>query len=238
MNLQNTKMATTEPNLPPTRNPDVGKPATTRAKKSAVGKTSRISGAELVPDIKERSIRRGVDTSFLYWVGVTPSCPVEFIDLAGINFPKVNAALIPDPMRTGRTVRQGKIGSIVRLTEDKIQMMREKLPRTVVRFLNDDGAKEEPGTGQNIGDVAQRPRRGQLITIPTDADIAQRRKLGKPTRAYTPDLLRDVPAARFMFAVLCDDQDQPERGEHYPEPLEETGLEWPGELAELSAILS
>lgn len=214
--------------LAPLTNPDVGKSAV-KAKRKTKSRTA-IAGKDLTADIAVRTQASGLSRRYRYWVGITSSCPVEWIDLAGINFPKINEKIVPDPLRTGKKRRSPVAGALVWLTEDKIRLMRERLPRTVIRFLDDKGVQEEPGTGENIGDVAQRPRRGQVITIPTEEDLADRRKRGKPARVYVPDPTRDVPASRFMFAHLCEDQDRPERGDHYPDTLETTGLEWPDEL--------
>ena len=218
-------------NEAPTTNPDVGVPIETR---NTQPRHTRIDGADLVPDTSSPGAH-GVLRQYKYWVGVTPSCPVEHIDCAGINFPKVNENIVPDPLRTSQKKRVPVIGAIVFLTEDKIRKMRERLPRTVIRFLDDAGVKEEPGTGQNVGDNHQRPRRGHLITIPTAEDVARARKTGRPSRQYIPQT-SDAPAARFMFAQLCDDQERGSRGEFYPEPLEVTGLEWPDALEELQDI--
>lgn len=217
------------PNLPPSRNPDTGRPAVLGGAKPRIVAKTHIAGRDLVPDLAARGASAGVMREYLYWVGVTPSCPREHIDCAGINFPKVNENLIDDPMRTNRKQRVPVIGAIVRLTEDKIRRMREKLPRLVIRFLDDKGQHEEPGTGQNIGDNFQRPRRGQIITIPTDEEVKAAQERGKATRQYVMQR-QDVPAARFMFAQLCADQEKGSRGEIYPEPLEVTGLEWPDEI--------
>ena len=190
-----------------------------------------------MPNIEAHSANTGVLKRYRYWVGVTPSCPVEGIDIAGVNFPKMNEKLIPDPQRSGETKRQGVVGALVWLTEAKIEKLRAHLPLTVIRFLKDPGAREEPGTGQNIGDNAARPRKGHPIRIPTPAEVRDRQKKGKPTRAYSPDMLRDVPAARFMFAQLCPNQEHPERGEYYPPVLEVTGLDWPDRIESLVADL-
>lgn len=230
-------MSTNKPQTSP-KNPDVGKPAVAVPPVRASGAKTKIDGSQLVPDLNKASRNAGgVLQSYKYWVGVTPSCPVEHIDLAGINFPKVNENLVDDPMRTGQRRRVPVIGAIVFLTEDKIRKMRERLPRTVIRFYdNDQGERDEPGTGQNIGDNHRRPRRGEPITIPSADEVEQRRKAGKPTRQYIPNP-NDVPAARYMFAVLCADQVNGSRGDYYPETLETTGLEWPGEL-ELNELMS
>lgn len=211
----------------PKTNPDVGKPAsvTPPTPARATSKT-KIAGSALVPS--KRSVTGRV-RQYRYWVGVTPSCPVEAIDLAGINFPKVNENIVDDPLRTGEKRRVPVIGSIVFLTEDKIRRMRERLPRTVIRFLDDKGQRDEPGTGENVGDNHVRPRRGQLITIPSAEEIQARRAANRPAREYV-EHPNDVPAARFMFAVLCEDQERGSRGDYYPDVLENTGLEWPDEI--------
>lgn len=217
--------------IAPAANPDVGKPADPSFGRPKAPETKHYTpGADLVPDFDKLGTV-AVLRQYRYWVGVTPSCPVEGIDLAGINFPKVNEKLVDDPLRTGRRMRVPVIGAVVWLTEDKIKRMRERLHRTIIRFLRDDGEVEEPNTGKNVGDVHRRPRRGQLITIPTDAEVEARKKRGKATREYVPHK-NDVPAARFMFACLCENQEQGSRGESYPDPLELTGLSWPEEINE------
>jgi hypothetical protein len=218
-----TRMQTEELNIPE-KNPDVGKPATTRGRKA---KSRKVAGTSLVPDLS--SIVSGATKQYAYWVGVTPSCPVEHIDLAGINFPKVNELIVADPLRTNQKRRVPVIGSIVWLTKDRLELMQERLRRTVIRFYEDAGQKDEPGTGQNVGDNHVRPRRGQLITIPSDEQIQQAGKANRAIRRYVPQS-NDVPAARFMFAELCSDQVKGNRGEVYPEPLEVTGLDWPEDL--------
>jgi hypothetical protein len=216
---------------PPQKNEFAGKPAVAVAQDAPKMATkSKIGGASLVPDIASRSESAGISRRYRYWVGVTPDCPRESIDLAGVNFPKINELIIPDPGRTSTKKRVPVIGSIVWLTEDKIRKMIERLPRTVVRYTSDEGAKEEPGTGQNVGDVHERPRKGHLITIPTDAEIEAKRLKGRSVRTYSPDPRRDVPAARFMFAQLCADQENGSRGHTYPDTLETAGIEWPDDL--------
>lgn len=222
-------MATRKKLLPDNLNPDVGQPATLTAQNESPQGRTHIGGSDLVPDLEAHKSQLGVARGYLYWVGVTPSCPREHIDLAGINFPKVNENLVSDPMRTGNKRRVPVIGAIVMIDEHKIQRMRDKLKRTVIRFLDDGGQQEEPGTGQNVGDNHQRPRRGQLITIPTPEEIEERRRRGKPTNEYRPHP-NDVPAARYMFAQICEDQQKGSRGEYYPDTLETTGLWWPDEL--------
>lgn len=237
------KQTPLEDELAPQTNPDAGKRANVAAGGALAAAApplepkTKVAGSDLVADIKGHSQAAGLERRYRYWIGITPSCPVNGIYLAGLNFPKVNEQIVPDPARTGQKRRRLVAGAIVWITEHKIRLLRERLPRTVIRFSSDEGVRDEPGTGENIGDVAQRPRRGRVITIPSDAELEERRQRGKPAHAYRPDSKRDVPAARFMFAQLCENQEHPEQGEFYPDPLELTGLEWPDELAELDRLL-
>lgn len=212
-------------------NPDTGKPAVAPTRSAApmamAGAKTKMPGKSLVPDLERH--RGSVDRSFWYWIGVTPSCPVEHIDIAGENFPKVNELISKD--RTGKQQRIPVIGALVKLTEGKIRKMREKLSRLVIRFRADAGQHDEPGTGENLGDPHIRPRKGFVITIPTDEEIQAKTAAKLPARRYVQQA-NDEPAARYMFAVLCGDQERGNRGDFYPEPLEVTGLDWPEEMTE------
>lgn len=188
---------------------------------------THFGGTDLVPTITERqeeNIRR-----YAYWVGVLPACPTENAYLAGICFPKQTAQRIQDSNRSGRTQLVPQAGSIVRLDARRVKKIREVLRRTVIRFLDDPGQKEEPGTGLNIGDLHVRPRRGHLITIKTPEQLQYLRLKGKPAREYIPKE-GDAPLARYAFAILCPDQENPTPGPVYPEPLEVLGLSWPEHL--------
>lgn len=186
---------------------------------------TKIAGSALAPDLRRH--QAAVETSFWYWIGALPGCPSEHLDLKGIHFPKVMEKVSRGP--DGRTVRIPMIGSLVRLTELQIRAMRDRLTRTVIRFT----PSEEPrktGAGASLGDQAEIPRRrGSPVTLPSVEEQAERARNGLPTHLYQQSP-HDEPAARYLFAVLCHDQERPQRGDHYPEPLEVTGLEWPGEL--------
>ncbi|HXI82133.1 MAG TPA: hypothetical protein VNM34_15100 [Verrucomicrobiae bacterium] len=235
-----TRVDDTEGPLVPRTNPDVGRPAVAtlappQPTAAPIASKTRIPGRELVLEAGRHDASVGVE--YRYWVGVSPSCPVQSITVAGIDFPKVNELLIDDPARTGQKRRVPVIGAIVFLDADRIRRLREQLPRTVIRFLDDGGEKEEPGTGQNIGDAHRQPRKGHVITVPSPEEVAQRRKDGTAINLYVPSR-HDVPAARFMFAQICADQERGSRGEFYPDPLEVSGLDWPDELGDLDKLLS
>jgi hypothetical protein len=228
---------------PPQRNPDVGQrtdatsviagaPRKSRPSKPKV--RTHIAGKDLTPDIADLAKGSGVQRAYRYWVGVTPSCPVQSITVAGIDFPKVNENLIMDPSGTNKMVRSPVIGAIVFLDEVRVRLLRERLPLTIIRFTEEKSELGEPlrsvVDGQTIGDAHRQPRRGHVITIHGKEEIEQRRKDGTGFNPYVPGP-NDVPAARFMFAQLCEDQEHGSRSDYYPEVLEETGLEWPEELA-------
>ena len=195
---------------------------------AASGTRRHVRGDDLVP--KHDPNAAVSQREYLYWVGALPAMPLESVSIAGVCFPKINEKILPDPQRTDRKIRVPVIGSIVRLTEAKLKLIAERLPRTVVRFYEGvRDVKDEPGTGENIGDVHTRARRGNLITIPKPEDVAAAEKAGKPSRRYVPDR-RDEPAARYVFMQLCANQETGNYGETYPNPLEETGIDWP-ELA-------
>ena len=224
------------------QNPDVGQPAvavtsspdgrfgaSVAAEQAKPAVKTKFDGSRLVPDIQGARQRGGVAKTYKYWVGVTPSCPVQGIDLAGINFPKLNELLIQDPMGGPMKRRVPVIGALANINEHQVRRLMDALSRTVIRFTDNPGQKDEPGTGQNVGDLHQQPRKGHLITIPSPAEVAERAAAGKPTREYSPGP-NDVPAARYIFAQLCADQERGSRGDFYPETLETAGFDWPEEL--------
>ena len=187
------------------------KPKTKRAKKP--------KGASLRADMSGHA--PGVLQQRRYWVGIFPNCPVECIDVAGVNFPKVNEDIVDNPLNPGGPkTRVPVIGTITFLSKAQIALLNERIPLVVVRFLN--GEQEEHGTGENRGDAHLR-RRGHLITIPNEQQMASPRN----KRRYI-QRSGDEPAADFMFAHLCEDQENGKCGQIYPESLAETGLEWTG----------
>jgi|SRR5688572_1518529 len=188
------------------------------------GSMTNIAGSDLVPDLSIHS--DAVDVGHFYWIGALPSCPVSHVTIAGECFPKIEEQVIS---LGGQTKRIPVIGAVVRLNKPKIRLMRERLRQTVIRFTSEPDLIEEPGTGKNIGDAHQRGRKGHPITIPTSEFLAERAKNKIPARPYRPTK-NDEPVARYLFAQLCRDQDKGERGTTYPDVLEVTGLEWPGEL--------
>lgn len=185
---------------------------------------ARASGKDLVPDLTKS--KQAISDKRRYWVGSIPACPSESIDIAGISFPKINAQEIADVSNPGSKKLVPYIGSTPWITREQFNLLLDRLPRTVIRFT-EPPRDDEPEAG-GLVDAYTRPRKGQVITIPTKDEIDARRKAGRAVHHYTPGPL-DEPAARYLFAKLCDDQKRGSRLGAYPDVLEKTGLEWPKE---------
>lgn len=183
-------------------------------------KISKIAPSSLVPDMGKFVSDGTAGVEYLYWCGLDPKAPVEYVNLAGFTFPKASELLVDDPLRTSTRKRIPVIGTLQRANTTSLGKLREMLSRTVVRFYDTKEEREEAGTGKNVGDVHQRPSRGHIITIPTADEVA------RGSRPYVSSK-NDVPIARLIFMQLCADQVRGSRGEYYPDPVEVTGIDWP-----------
>lgn len=210
---------TTVPPTEPTATPDAA-PAPKRTRKPRAKPATNAQ--KLVPDFDK--LPHGVNAGMWYWVGVLNDAPKGQIDVAGVDFPKMEEIVSKGP--DGKTQRAPVAGGLRQLTKDKVEAICEALPRTIIRFYS--GAKEEAGTGQNMGDDYVRPRSGQLITIPSEKQMTEMRENGKSWSPYSKHK-NDEPAACYMYAQLCDDQQNPVRGSVLPDTLDKTGLSYPEE---------
>lgn len=183
-----------------------------------------IAGADLVADLSKDA--PGVTYRYFYWVGSFPACPVEGLFCSGIAFPKVTQEIIQEK-GTLEMQRVPRIGAIANLTKDKIDLLRERLPRTVIRFHDAPGEDDEPMAGSSLSDAQTRARRGHPVQIPSKAQIKKAKDAGnRPPPRYVAGP-HDRPAAEYMFAVLCEDQENPRPGGVYPPSLAAAGLVWP-----------
>ncbi len=192
------------------------------AKPDMFGKTTAATaGSDLVPH--QQMLVGVTQEAYWYWVGLRPDALVQWLDCGGINFPKV---VWEKEMSGGAGAEMSpQKGALVKITEAQIELMRQKLPRMVIRPKG--GAREEAPGIKNVGkDPAEQPKWGQPIRIPTAQDIAEAKKEGRTIHRYNPQP-GDFPAANCMYAVLCEDQENPARGAGIPRPLSETGLVWP-----------
>lgn len=178
------------------------------------------SGASLVPDLGK--LTKGVIGKHAYWIGALPGAPREHLDIGGIDFPKMEEDVRND--KTGKTKRREHIGSIRRLTLVQLQRVQDNVPRQLIRFESAGGSPGGPGDGLEVLDEPR--RKGKSVRIPTNAEIEKGIKHKRLPTPYSPEAT-DEPAARYVFMVLCPDQNKPQCSDFYPESLETTGLEWP-----------
>ena len=179
------------------------------------------AGASLVPDLKK--LTKGVIGKHWYWIGALPGCPREHLDIGSTNFPKMTEDVRRDSR--GQTHRRPQIGSIRQLTQVQLQRIQDDLPQCVIRFDTDGPNPGGPGDGLEVLDKDR--RKGEPMRIPTDKQVEEAKKRDRFVDSYSASVL-DEPAARYVFAQLCENQERPQRSDFFPEPLEVTGLEWPG----------
>ena len=204
---------TPESMIPPTE-PAPKKRGRKPAKKSTAQKSKTVSAGNLLPDLD--SMSGAVEHEYTYWIGVTESCPTNHLDVGSIAFPKSQEELIPDPARPGSHQRIPRFGSLHKLRKDQIDAIVNGCKHGVMRFTSKEEGK---------------PSKGYPIRIPTEAQLEISRQHGRGVRAYVQKP-GDEPIAKYVYAVLCEDQDNPKRGEYSPAPLSETGLLWPTEHKE------
>tara|TARA_R100000808_G_C2114929_1_gene127866 strand:- start:390 stop:1052 length:663 start_codon:yes stop_codon:yes gene_type:complete len=182
-----------------------------RAKKAGkANQTTKANSNDLIPDLDKLS--GSVEHQYTYWIGVTESCPTNHLDVGSIAFPKTMEELVPDPARPGSYQRIPRFGSLHELRKDQVDSIIRGCKHGVVRFTSKEPGKEK----------------GYPIRIPTDEQLELSRQHGRGVRAYVQQP-NDEPIAQYIYAVLCEDQDNPRRGEYSPAPLSETGLDWPNE---------
>lgn len=183
--------------------------------------TTKTPGSAFVPDLN--SERVAVESARWYWVGALFDCPTDSLDFAGVNFPKTNEIISKG--RDGQQQRIPVIGALVKLHKEQFDQLREQISRTVIRFVKPKPAGERL-IKQDVANKKDPPRKGEAVRIPRPSEIEERRKGNFVVVHYEPSPL-DEPAADYIFAQLCEDQDRGNRGSYTPPPLSETGLLWP-----------
>ena len=130
-----------------------GRPRKAQAEAAATA----VSGSDLVKDLS--SGFEGSKQERWFWIGVTHDCPREYVTLAGQNFSRATYDWVGD----NRVQRQG---ALVLLSRDQFELMRDRLPRTVVRITKPADRKTIAGQEVEI------PAQGHAFTIPTPEDQA------------------------------------------------------------------
>jgi hypothetical protein len=176
----------------------------------------KIQPDALMPDIpKDDAEIKGE----MYWIGALPSFPMNNINIAGIPFPIVTEIVRTNPAN-GETIRVPGDGVILRLTEQKVLEIADRLPRVLVRWR---GGRREPlntipGDKGNDEEAVQNlpPRNGFIITIPSDADKEKMRRNQRVPMSAEPT---DEPIANFIYM-----KKQAHRDAEVPAPLSQTGI--------------
>lgn len=197
---------------------------------TALENVTHIPGSTLVGDLRRNTV--GSAKAYRYWVGLTKECPLGDIS-CGVSFPKTNEDLIQKEGES-RTQRVSRVGAITQIDAARLHLIQEKLPRLVIRFRKHLGSGSFT-PGKPTGDAPVETRYGELVEIPTAAEVATARASNGPTNEY---VYRegDRPAAEFMFMQLCADQESGEQGYRVPETVNKTGIVWP-EPASIEELL-
>jgi hypothetical protein len=181
-----------------------------------------IPGSTLVRDLKKNAA--GSVKAYRYWVGLTPDCPLGDISCE-VSFPKTNDDLLA---RAGesRTQRIARVGAITLVDFTRLRRIQEKLPRLVIRQKSANSSGLGAFAPGRPTDSVVPKFNGELVEIPTEAEVQECRDTNAPTREY---IYRegDEPAAKYMFMVLCEDQTRGQQGYEAPETMDKTGIVWP-----------
>lgn len=216
-------METMNDTIPPTEPTAAKKPA---KPKKAAAPSGPKRGSALAPSNLAGNREAMRDTRW-YWVGTLPGSPVDFVSVAGQTFPKLEEKI--SWKKDGTQLNVPVIGALLALTKADIERMREALPRTIMRFTDGRGepkSVDEIGVGEPVESAQDNYRKGFLITIAKKTEIEEAAKANRAVRQYS-QRDGDEPAARYLFAQVCEDQEKPRRCDSYPEPLEQTDLVWP-----------
>lgn len=186
-------------------------------------KNQKLLGKDLMVDLDNYGEAIVVEMAF--WMGVLPQFPTPYINCVGLTFPKLNELLIPDPSDTTRMQRVPVIGALhSSITAEIISRLKLVLPRLVIRFTEPPN-EDKPKKSQTVAEVSTlQPRKGFLITIPSDKDIEMSTKGGARVKRYSRQKW-DEPALPYMFMQPCVDQENPQRGGVYPLTLDVTGID-------------
>jgi hypothetical protein len=183
-----------------------------------------VDGSKLIPDLNDH--QEAMSEEVFFWIGLTMDAPVEHITLAGIRVSKTQERVVRSKSDPKKHDRFPVYGGIARMTRQRFDQFCEVMSRTVFRFHSTDPVVEEAGTGQNMGDVHVKARRGYPIQIPSAKLIADRKANGKSIRPYRASGL-DEAAAYYVYARECHNQRRPQREQDQPATLDKTGIVWP-----------
>ena len=176
----------------------------------------------LAPDFKRHT--EAIFLGHWYWLGILLSLKgIEGVAIGGVYFAK-RLALVTRSS-TGKTIRTEIYGDTLELTKPRIELITKKIGNTIVRW-REYGDPVTPGviTVANVGTPGPTGRKGQLITIPDDEDVAVLKEQGRVPRKPYKRQPEDDGIYKYLYCVPCDGPNA--RGLELPPPLSETGLKW------------
>lgn len=168
--------------------------------------TRTVAGSQFLPDLSSPAVAKPLRC----WVGLLPECPANQADVCGISFVKHTERIVRDPGDPTSTRRVPVVGTIGFLDPDRADEFVQAMKRQIVRTTRED----EDGR-----------KSGKNIRIPSAASIANAKQGGSTVHPYRPQV-GDEPLARYAYLVVLEDGQS--EGAHYPEPIEKTGIEFPG----------
>lgn len=176
----------------------------------------------LAPDFKRHT--EAIFLGHWYWLGILLSLKgIEGVAIGGVYFAKRLARVTRNS--TGKTIRTEIYGDTLELTKPRIELITKKIGNTIVRW-REYGDPVTPGviTVANVGTPGPTGRKGQLITIPDDEDVAVLKEQGRVPRKPYKRQPEDDGIYKYLYCVPCDGPNA--RGLELPPPLSETGLKW------------
>lgn len=186
---------------------------------------------------------------YSFWVGVYPACPPDGVVVGAINFPKVSAKLRRPP-DSDTYEHFPYIGGIVPMSRAQFDRVCDRMKYQLIRFAeprNDKqpmaGSKMEDNRVPSKLEVREMRENGEAmppgfykrkagteggpVKIPRPEDIKKAKENGRALPGYMAQPY-DEPAARYLFCIPCEDQENPRAGEIYPPSIADTGMVWPG----------
>lgn len=184
--------------------------------------SSIVKGADLTAPIHTKvpaEMRR-----VLFNVGMLPTLPKTRCTFAGQVFPRSSGIVVPSMTDDSKGIMQERIGGLAWFTRDEIDVLADRVKRTIVRFgqANEPTGEIDPDTGKE----RMIPSTCKLIYIQTEEELAHLRKLDRVAHTYRPQE-SDRPIAEFLFMVPCANQEVGDLLPTVPEPLSVTGIVWP-----------
>tara|TARA_R110002072_G_scaffold100429_3_gene221179 strand:+ start:81337 stop:82029 length:693 start_codon:yes stop_codon:yes gene_type:complete len=160
-----------------------------------------------------------------YWVGARLDAPRSSIDVAGVTFNKITETIHAVEGQSQQRVKHP--GTCVRLTENKLEVLAERLSRMVIRGTAPSGAATERGAGDVLDEQPANRTPKIILSIPTEEQLKAVSASGRPRYRKFIARPNDRPLAEVLYCVPCPEGKNRPRGidDDLPPPLSETGIQ-------------